>query len=80
MDYERWINAAISKTGALSPGTIFVLKDLFSNVDWNTVPAGERRIFGRKFKAKVTSGLVPDVEYLEKAQNNSALYIKRGAF
>lgn len=80
MDYELWINAAISKTGALAPGTEFVLKDLFSNVDWNTLPAGERRSLGRKFKSKVNHGLVPGVEYLEKAQNNSTRYIKRGAF
>ena len=71
MDYEKWINEAISKTGALPTNTVFVLRDLFDGVKWNTLTNGERREFGRQFKIKVNRGLVPNVEYQDKAQNNS---------
>ena len=76
MDYERWINDAISKTGALSPNTIFLLKDLFDGVRWNTLTNGERRELGRQFKIKVNRGLVLNVKYKDKAPNNSSRYIK----
>lgn len=78
MDYEKWINEAISRTDALSPNTVFLLKDLFDGINWNTLTNGERRELGRQFKIKVTRGLVPNVAYLDKAQNNSSRYIKRG--
>ena len=76
MDYEKWINVAISKTGGLENGTIFLLKDLFDGVKWNTLSNGERRELGRQFKIKVNHDLVPNVEYIGKAQNNSAKYKK----
>ena len=76
MDYEKWLNEAISKTGALPQGTIFLLKDLFDGVNWNTLQNGERREFGRQFKIKVNRNLVPNVKYQGKADNNSAMYIK----
>lgn len=78
MDYEKWINEAISRTGALSPNTVFLLKDLFDGINWNTLTNGERRELGRQFKIKVNRGLVPNVAYWDKAQNNSSRYIKRG--
>ena len=77
MDYEKWINEAISKTGALPLETIFVLKDLFDGVTWNTLQNGEKRELGRQFKIKVNRNLVPNVEYYDRAQNNSSRYIKR---
>ena len=77
MDYEKWINEAISKSGALPVETIFVLKDLFEGVTWNTLQNGEKRELGRQFKNKVNRNLVPNVEYYDRAQNNSSRYIKR---
>lgn len=77
MDYEKWINEAISKTGALPLETIFVLKDLFDGVTWNTLQNGEKRELGRQFKIKINRNLVPNVEYYDRAQNNSSRYIKR---
>ncbi len=76
MDYERWINEAISATGALHLNMTFLLKDLFDGVRWNTLKPGERRELGRQFKIKVVRNLVPNVKYLDKADNNSARYIK----
>lgn len=76
MDYEKWLNLAISKTGALPQGTVFVLKDLFVGTEWNTLSNGERRELGRQFKIKVNHGLVPNVKFIGKAQNNSSQYEK----
>ena len=76
MDYEEWLNRAINKTSVLSVGTVFVLKDLFEGVEWNTLTNGERRELGRQFKIKVNRGLVPDIKYYGKAQNNSSKYTK----
>ena len=76
MDYEKWLNVAISKTGVLSQGTTFLLKDLFDGVNWNTLQNGECRELGRQFKIKVNNNLVPNVKYQCKADNNSAKYAK----
>lgn len=74
MDYEPWINLAISKTGALRKGTEFVLKDLFDGVKWNELSGGEKREFGRRFKHLVNKGLIPNVICIGKANNNSTCY------
>ena len=76
MNYEQWVCMAISKTGSLQKGTIFLLKDLFNGIQWSKLNNGERRELGRQFKHKVTSGIVPKVIYIGKAQNNSAQYQK----
>ncbi len=73
---DVWINKAISKTGSLTPNTIFILKDLFQGDEWDTLSTGNRRDFGRQFKDLVIRGKVPDVVYIGKAQNNSAKYKK----
>ena len=73
---EIWINRAISKTGALSFGTTFLLKDVFDGIEWNRFSSGDKRDFGRQFKFNVKRGFVPNVIYVGKAQNNSAVYRK----
>jgi hypothetical protein len=73
---EIWINRAISKTGALPYGTVFLLKDLFDGVEWNRLSSGDKRDFGRQFKYHVKRGLVPNVVFVGKAQNNSSIYRK----
>ena len=37
---------------------------------------GDRLNFGRYFKNKVLNGKIPNVSYIGKAENNSALYQK----
>ena len=76
MNYEIWINMAISKTGGLASGTCFVLKDLFDGIKWSELSNGEKRELGRQFKIQVNRGMVPSVVYERKAQNNSAIYRK----
>ena len=77
MDYEIWIHMAISKTGSLNKGTRFVLKDLFDGVKWSELENGERRELGRLFKIQVNRGMVPNVVFVGKAQNNSTMYQKQ---
>lgn len=76
MDKLMWMARAISKTGEISDNTIFFLKDLFDGVEWNNLTVGERLGFGRFFKDEVLEGHVPNVQYIGKAQNNSARYKK----
>ena len=63
-----WINRAISKTGSLAPNTVFLLKDLFTGVEWDKLSPGDKRDFGRQFKSLVNRGAVPNVVFLGKAQ------------
>ena len=53
MDYEIWINKAIMKIGELECNTEFILKDLFSGIEWNKLARGEKTNLGRKFKENV---------------------------
>lgn len=73
---EIWVNRAISKTGSLTPNTIFLLKDLFTGVEWDELSSGDKRDFGRQFKNLVNRGAVPNVVFIGKAQNNSSKYKK----
>ena len=76
MNYDILINRAISKTGALQLNTTFLLKDLFEGTEWNELDKGGRLGLGRRFKNDVLDGIIPNVVYIGKAQNNSAIYKK----
>jgi hypothetical protein len=76
VDYELWLNMAISKTGGLAEGTQFVLKDLFDGIKWSELTNGEKRELGRQFKVEVNRGMVPGITCNGKAMNNSTLYRK----
>jgi len=73
---EIWINRAISKTGRLPPNTEFVLKDLFTGIEWDELSTGDKRDFGRQFKSQVKRGLIPNIVWIGKKQNNSSKYKK----
>lgn len=72
MDYELWINNAIAKTDELEQGTVFVLKDLFVGAEWDELSKGVRQNLGRQFKAKVNTGLVPNVVFVTDSQKGKA--------
>lgn len=76
MDNLILMNKAISKTGEISNNSEFKLKDLFDGVEWNSLPVGNRHSFGRCFKNEVLEGHIPNVLYVGKSQNNSAIYRK----
>ena len=76
MDYDLWINKAIMKIGELDVDTIFVLKDLFTGVEWNELQKGEKSNLGRKFKIVVENGKIPDISLIESPKGTSNTYKK----
>lgn len=76
MDYEAWLNKAVQRIATLRVGTEFVVKELFNGTDWNSLPRGDKLGFGKYFKSAVTDDKFSKVEYIGKAENNSAKYRK----
>ena len=76
MNTEAWMEKALISIEKLETGTSFVLKDLFNGAQWNQLAKGDRLYFGRFFKNKAIGGLIPNIKYVGKAPNNSAVYIK----
>lgn len=76
MDYLKVLKEKESRIFKLESGTVFLLKDLFEGVQWNSFSIGDRLNLGRTFKNLVENKKVPNVMYLGKAENNSAKYIK----
>lgn len=76
MDMNFWMQKAQVAIEKLAPSYIFVLKDLFDGIEWNTLEKGERTTFGKTFKNAVKNGDFPNVIFVGKAQNNSSKYQK----
>ena len=69
MDYDIWINKAIMKIGKLEYNTEFILKDLFSGIEWNKLARGEKTNLGRKFKENWTIVNKMDKKMCTKKKN-----------
>lgn len=54
----------------------FVLKELFEGYEWESIPKGERIIFGKIFKNQVLEGKIKDVRFVERKKNNHSKYEK----
>lgn len=76
IDYEKMLEEILPKIKALSGGTVFFAKDLFEPPKWKSLRRGDKLNYGKYFKNKVKLGQVENVEYIGKADNNSALYKK----
>lgn len=76
MDYNELLNKANKHIEKVQVNEIFAVKDLFYGTEWNELPRGDKLGFGRYFKKSVMNGTVPNVEYIGKADNNSAQYKK----
>lgn len=76
MDYNELLDSARTHIKNLSVGQIFFVKDLFYGTGWNGLERGEKLGFGRYFKKAVTEKTILGVEYIGKADNNSAHYRK----
>lgn len=74
MDYSELLEKAKKSISTIPNGQIFLAKDLFPGTEWNQLSKGEKLGFGRNFKNKVTSGKIPNLMYVGKADNNSAQY------
>lgn len=77
MDYDIWLNKAIMKIGELDYNTKFVLKDLFSGIEWNKLARGEKTNLGRKFKECVDKKLIPNTIVVDSPKGTSTTYEKR---
>lgn len=76
MDYEKWINKAIMEIGKLDCETAFVLKDLFSGIEWNKLARGEKTNLGRKFKENVDKKAIPKTVIVDSPKGTSTTYKK----
>ena len=76
MDYSVWLNKAIMKIGELEYETEFVLKDLFSGIEWNKLARGEKTNLGRKFKEKVDNKIIPNTVVIASPKGTSTTYKK----
>lgn len=76
MDYGELLNAVRAHINDIPNGQIFFVKDLFYGTSWNELEKGEKLGFGRYFKKAVLNGTVLGVQFIGKADNNSAQYRK----
>ena len=76
MEYDVLINKALIKIGELPLGEQFVLKDLFSGIEWNKLEKGERQHLGREFKKYVLNQKIPNVVIIDSPKGRSNMYKK----
>ena len=76
MDYSNWIKRANDACDLLDKNSEFFLKDLFKGTEWKSLSVGERLSLGRCFKNEVLEKRIPNITYIGKAKNNSAMYQK----
>ena len=76
MDYDNLLAIVTKKIAELPNNTIFTLRDLFSGIEWNSFPKGQRTGFGRYFKLKVKCSGIPDTVCIEKRKNGLSTYKK----
>ena len=75
MNTEQLLKLAIIRIDSLPFGTSFYLKDLF-DIEWLSLPKGEKLYFGKVFKRAVLNQSIPNTKYKGKADNNSAVYVR----
>lgn len=76
MDYEHWLYKAMDGIERTPYNALFLVKELFQGTEWNDLPKGDKLRFGAYFKTLVTEGKIPNINYVSKANNNSAQYRK----
>lgn len=77
MDYNELLDKANEHIATIQSNEVFFVKDLFHGTKWNELERGEKLGFGRYFKKAVMNGCIQNVEYIGKADNNSAQYKKK---
>lgn len=74
MEYNELLRKAEKQINRLQVNDIFRLKDLFRGTEWNNLERGDKLGFGKYFKNAVENGMIPNVVYIGKADNNSSQY------
>ena len=75
-DYGALFEMALERIASMPSGTVFLAKEPFNGLVWKALERGEKLEYGRYFKNKVLLGEVPNVIFIGKQDNNSALYKK----
>ncbi len=79
MNVGYWMKKAESSiANKVKVGQKFEVRKLFEDVEWEKLSKGDRIQFGRDFSNAVKEGRFPNVERIQKAENNHAQYIKTG--
>ena len=76
MNNQEWLAKAIAKIAELEGSKTFEVKDLFREVDWNTLSKGDRIGFGRFFANEVREKRIKSVVALERGKDNHSRYQK----
>ena len=77
IDFDYWMaEAEKSIANKVKIGQKFELRGLFEQVRWEELTKGERIAFGKYFANAVAESLFPNVERIQKANNNHTLYKK----
>ena len=77
MDYNELLTKATEHIDTIQSNEVFFVKDLFRGTEWNELKRGEKLGFGKHFKNAIMNGMISNVEYIGKADNNSAQYRKK---
>ncbi|WP_353958875.1 DUF1413 domain-containing protein [Latilactobacillus sakei] len=65
----------ITRILATSSGTEFIIKDLFTGLEWNNIPVANRRSWGTRLLSEVQDGVyLKDIAALNKTSANAQRY------
>lgn len=76
MDMDKWFEKAKEAIWKLPYGKRFEVRQLFKEVEWNTLTRGERINFGKYFKNEVIEGNIQEVRFIDRGKNNHSKYEK----
>lgn len=66
----------INRIKPLDIGTTFILKDLFTGIEWNSIDTKTRRAWGTRLLSEVHENMYPYIHPGEKTSANAQIYIK----
>jgi len=76
MNYDEWLENALSKISTLQIGSVFEVKDLFDSIEWNKQESKDKRFFGKYFSCKYNDGVIKGIERVDYDKKISNRYRK----
>ena len=76
MNYDEWLENALSKISTLQIGSVFEVKDLFDSIEWNKQEPKDKRFFGKYFSCKYNDGVIKGIERVDYDKKISNKYRK----
>lgn len=77
MNNDEWMERAQATIASRTANNEFMLKDLYSENDWNALSKGDRIQFGKFFCNEVGDGRVPGVVRINGKGESPARYRKQ---